>query len=275
MKNITITMLVFTICLTFTGKAQLQFDYPITEIEPAEYIVTYSHTYQRDSLSDFTNQSDMFLFLGKNTSYFISSKFYSQDTIVRKISNMEGLQSFLMDRNRPFPKISYRIWKNYPPGKITHVEGVPSNVYRYEETLNLFDWYITDSTDTIQGYFAQKATCNFGGRQWVAWFTKEIPYNDGPYKFNGLPGLILTVYDTQKHYVFDFIKIEKPDYKLMIDIKEKNYVETTKQNFFRAKDAFYGNIISRAKEAGLDKKAQQHVAKSASRRNNPIELKRD
>lgn len=268
-------MLVFTICLAFTGKAQLQFDYPITEIEPAEYIVTYSHTYQRDSLSDFTNQSDMFLFLGKNTSYFISNKFYSQDTIVRNIRNMEGLQSFLMDKNRPFPKIGYRIWKNYPPGKITYVDGVPSNVYRYKETLNLFDWDISGSTDSIQGYFAQKATCNFGGRKWIAWFTTEIPYSDGPYKFNGLPGLIIKVYDTRHHYEFKIVKIEKPDYKLMIDIKEKNYVETTKQNFFKAKDAFYGNIRNRAKEAGLDKKAQQHAAKAVSRRNNPIELKRE
>lgn len=33
----------------------------------------------------------------------------------------------------------------------------------------------------------QKATCDFAGRKWIAWFTTEIPIQDGPYKFYGLP----------------------------------------------------------------------------------------
>lgn len=260
--------------LSIQGYSQLRFDYPVTEIEAVEYTVTYSHTYQRDSLADFKGQSDMYLFLGKKTSKFLSSELYSADTIMRNIDNSAEFQSFLLDRNKPFPKLQYRIWKNYPQeGKLTYIEHIPSQTYKYTESLEPFDWELLQETDTIQGYPSQKATCNYGGRRWVAWFTPEIAYSDGPYKFNGLPGLIIKLYDSRHHYEFEMVKIEKPDNELMIDITEKEYLETTKQKFFRAKDAFWSNIRSRAREAGVDKKAQQHAVKEASRRNNPIELK--
>src|SRR5690606_1469092 len=53
----------------------------------------------------------------------------------------------------------------------------------------------------------QRADIRFGGRDWVAWFTTEIPIPDGPYKFCGLPGLIVSIADTQQHWQFDLTHI--------------------------------------------------------------------
>lgn len=49
------------------------------------------------------------------------------------------------------------------------------------------------SHETIQilNFKAQKATAKYGGRKWTAWFCQEIPIPNGPYKFGGLPGLIV------------------------------------------------------------------------------------
>ena len=47
----------------------------------------------------------------------------------------------------------------------------------------MFEWTIAGDTASISGYNVQKATTHFGGRDWIAWFTPEIPYRDGPYKF--------------------------------------------------------------------------------------------
>ena len=47
------------------------------------------------------------------------------------------------------------------------------------------------------------------GRNYHAWFAPEIPLNEGPWKFNGLPGLILEVYDTQDHYHFTLIGMQQ------------------------------------------------------------------
>lgn len=99
-----------------------------------------------------------------------------------------------------------------------------------------------------------------------------MPFSDGPYKFNGLPGLILNLHDTRNHYVFEFLSIEKPKEELMIEYLERDFVETTKQNYFKARDAFYANLASWAKEGGAGSGARQNAARISKERNNPIEL---
>lgn len=71
------------------------------------------------------------------------------------------------------------------------------------------DWTLQDSTKTLLGYPCQLATCSYHGRDHQAWFTSDIPIANGPWKFKGLPGLILEVYDTQCHYQFQIEGIER------------------------------------------------------------------
>lgn len=52
-------------------------------------------------------------------------------------------------------------------------------------------WTITDETENYLGFVVQKATGHHLGRDYIAWFTSEIPVSDGPRRLNGLPGLIL------------------------------------------------------------------------------------
>jgi GLPGLI family protein len=54
-----------------------------------------------------------------------------------------------------------------------------------------------------------KATTNYKGRVWEAWFSKEYPINDGPYKFTGLPGLIVSLKDSEGDHIFNLIQIKK------------------------------------------------------------------
>jgi GLPGLI family protein len=60
---------------------------------------------------------------------------------------------------------------------------------------------ITRGAKEILGYNCKKGNNRFAGRTYVAWYTTEISIADG-YKFHGLPGLILSIYDTNKHYQF-------------------------------------------------------------------------
>ena len=68
--------------------------------------------------------------------------------------------------------------------------------YTYEEDRKM-DWKILPETVKIGEYEAQKAETTFAGRKWYAWFTQDIPFQDGPYKFKGLPGLIIKVEDAK------------------------------------------------------------------------------
>lgn len=255
--------------------SQLRFDYPITEIEPVELIANYSLEFIEDTLNTYYIRKDeMILFIGKSTSKYLSRALFEFDTIMKNINSFEQLQSRLLDQKNPLPfsKFGYRIYKNYPTDFITYIEHIPSTTFRYQEDFNQFNWQLINDTATINGYFTQKAITDFGGRSWIAWFCPNIPYNDGPYKFCGLPGLIVKVYDTKNHYTFTLNSLNIPENDLMIELVEKDYVFTTKEDFRKAKDNFFGNIINRAKDAGLDSESQQIVARKSLEKNNPIEL---
>lgn len=178
-------------------------------------------------------------------------------------------------RKAPTSTFSTKIFKNYPPGMITTTDRIMPDNFIFREDLNQFKWKISSQTTKIANYTAQKATVEFGGRSWVAWFTTEIPISDGPHKFNGLPGLILRLYDTRNHFVFDIVSIKEPEEPQLIELQNLRYIETTKANFRRAREAFRQSVISETFELITDPDARRLAAQNMSRRNNPMELRLD
>lgn len=69
-------------------------------------------------------------------------------------------------------------------------------------------WEIHQERKNISGFNSQKATTNFRGRIYEVWFTPEIPIKFGPWKLNGLPGLILVATDTKSQIEFRATKID-------------------------------------------------------------------
>lgn len=259
---------------SLTAHSQLLPDYPVTNIEPVKLIVNYSLRYQEDSLPPhFTRQEDQVLFIGENVSMFLSNNAYIFEKNMRKLTSEDELQKYLFTKPS-MPHNLIRIYKNIPSENLTFTDYVSPNSIKFEEKLDLFEWKLTEDTATIHGYKTQKATCDFGGRSWVAWFCPDIPYSNGPYKFNGLPGLILNINDSRNHYVFEFLSIEKPNDEIMIEYLVKRFVETTKTDYFKALDAFNANLKTWAKDNGAGVDVQQNAARISIERNNPIELKR-
>ena len=84
-----------------------------------------------------------------------------------------------------------------------------SSNQQYSEIIPLQNWTILPDTLSVVGYVCQKATCSFRGRDFIAWFAMDLPVRDGPWKFGGLPGLILKVYDIDLLYTFECVKIEQ------------------------------------------------------------------
>ena len=132
------------------------------------------------------------------------------------------------------------LFKDFSQGTLTQftlmTRVVPN--FQLSENIPVLDWTILTDTLTVAGYLCQKAICRFRGRDFVAWFAPDIPINNGPWKFGGLPGLILKVYDTEKQYVFECTQIrqtafpiKKPDPQL--------FTETTRENLRRAVARIY------------------------------------
>jgi GLPGLI family protein len=95
--------------------------------------------------------------------------------------------------------------------------------YVHQDTPKI-DWEITNDFKDIGGYTCVKAITNFIGRKYTAWFTMEIPLPYGPWKLQGLPGMILEAYDTNKEIYWYFKAIKYPSKKdyLLKPIKSKN-----------------------------------------------------
>lgn len=63
-----------------------------------------------------------------------------------------------------------------------------------KDSLHVQNWtLIDDEPEDILGYTCKKAKTNFRGRNYEALYTTEIAINNGPWKFGGLPGMILKI----------------------------------------------------------------------------------
>lgn len=137
----------------------------------------------------------------KRDSLFTSVRSEAKETKKEEkdFSKMEGRKHF----EPTF--FEYFITKAIPEQKVYYYEKAAGKQIYYQEDRPV-KWEVTNVIEKQNGYSAQKAVTEFGGRTWTAWFTKEIPFSDGPYKFSGLPGLILKLEDDKGDYKFDLVK---------------------------------------------------------------------
>ena len=108
----------------------------------------------------------------------------------------------------------------FKDGQVTEFVSMPMKMERYDsqftEACPPQEWTLYQETKTIWGYKCQKATCHWRGRDFVAWFAPDIHVKRGPWRFNGLPGLILKVYDTKRLYTFEVVSIKKTEEPIML-----------------------------------------------------------
>lgn len=276
MNKISFTFILVILCSTI--KAQWGNE-PIIVLDTAKLQVSYQLTYFNDTnYMNFMRQEQQILIIGDKASSYQSYNYLKLFQTVRK-KQQEGnlivwLQSGLSDDNY-VSVFRYRIYKNNHNGIITYTDhNMSAGSFLYEENKQAFDWEITTETDSINGFLSQKAMCNYGGRRWEAWFTPDIPYSDGPYKFCGLPGLILKIVDTKGHYKFEVLKLELPEQNTMVEFYDYDYIKTTKKEFNKMMDDYYRDLPSILKGMGIDASSAQQASQSVSSQNNPLELER-
>lgn len=133
----------------------------------------------------------------------------------RGLVNYEQVYQYF---NKPFLRYTY--------------EGV-GQVYITEITKPDFKWRMSKDTLHILGMVCKKATGDYRGRQYVAWYNPELPFNTGPWKISGLPGLPLYIYDAKHEIEWKAQKIfndteqsEISDYlSYCVPIKEKELIK--------------------------------------------------
>ena len=215
------------------------------------------------------------------------SIFYSENRVKRDsiISKARQNGSFNFDRTQLQDlrsNMNYIIEKNLINGNKIYKSRILRDDYAYEEDRPM-NWKILPETATIGDYKTQKAETDFGGRKWNVWFTTEIPFQDGPYKFSGLPGLIVKAEDSKGDYSFDLKETKKIKESATFEqrgptINVKRVVfEKQQEQFEKDPAAAISSLANQNPRFKMDadqrKKREERRATESKSNNNPIELK--
>ena len=111
-----------------------------------------------------------------------------------------------------------------------------------------WNWKLLGEKKKIGKFNCQNASIEFRGRTFIAWFTTDIPVAFGPYKFKGLPGLILEVYDSEKLWYIKAIKMNLKNTKkkcpINFDIKKlKKAINIS--TYLRKADSLHIDVIKK------------------------------
>jgi GLPGLI family protein len=127
-------------------------------------------------------------------------------------------------------------------------------IFQYKEDAKKV-WELTKETKNIKGYSCMLARLSYGGRDWDVWYTLDLPIQNGPFKFHGLPGLVVMAEDSTKSYIFSL-------YGFVLDSKaDLNY---------RMKQEAAATLVSRSrylqyrKESALSYKREHVIAGEAT-----------
>jgi GLPGLI family protein len=132
----------------------------------------------------------------------------------------------------PFDEKGMQVYRNFKDKIIVLRQSKvkPLEPFIINDNWLPIDWKITKKKKTILGYECLSAIGNFRGREYTAWFTYAIPVPFGPWKFFGLPGLILEAYDKEDMVHLTAKRIVYPDTSTIVlqapmEEKVKNIIE--------------------------------------------------
>lgn len=199
------------------------------------FIYEYKHiedTLKKDTLKDL-----MYLDIDDKKSIFYDYFAYKGDSLL-SITNEKS--AIFKDKV---------LKKYYQSVKVSLFTKVYDDIYEVEDN-RIFYWNITNDNKNIGDISVQKATTSFAGRNWIAWFTNEIPIPDGPYKFNGLPGLIIKLEDEKKTHSFELVKIEKIN-NFINDIIPKNSTVVSQERYKKLLNEYKKNPMKNWIQKGV------------------------
>jgi GLPGLI family protein len=135
--------------------------------------------------------------------------------------------------------------KEFSKNKLHLADRIGFDNYHYEEEIPVLEWELGEDTLTVCGYPCKKARTAFRGRNYEAWYAPEIPVSLGPWKFAGLPGMILQIRDTRNMFRFVCTQITIPEEAALMDIEhiisKKRFNLVKKSKYVEDKQKFMDN----------------------------------
>ncbi len=243
----------------------------VSILDTATLKCQYSYLYQTDSLNQDSKLTDeMVLLIGKQQSVFTSSSLYTLDSLLLlKDQKKIEMSAFLKAFQELQYRIRYHIYKQQTSDSVHYIHW-STNSFSLKERAKL-EWKLGGQTKEIKGYQCKNAFTSYAGRDYEAWYTSEIPISEGPYKFSGLPGLILSIQDHTQTHRFDIVGIEKTTSPIYYT--KRHYLTVTKKQLAKSLKTIRLKSIEKTKEwFAHDPDKIQRIRERKKNWNNSIEL---
>lgn len=155
-------------------------------------------------------------------------------------------------------------YADYNNNKLLSTESIIYDEFNVTESIPVFEWKLLDSTKLIGNFECKLATTSFRGRNYFAWYTEKFPLKFGPWKFNGLPGLIVNIYDDTKRYnwIMNSVKNDSVPFNDYLISLENNLDTLSIKDYVKKK---YGTDISSRLKSKLPRDASFVVNKTTRR----------
>lgn len=133
--------------------------------------------------------------------------------------------------------------------KLLSKEIVNKKEYLTNEIVPTIKWTLDSIEKKIGDLQVKKASAVFRGRNYIAWYSEDYPINLGPWKFQGLPGLIIEIYDESNRYHWLMKSLVK---KYNIEetqfiIKEENINEIDLKEYVKLRYETNSTLINESK----------------------------
>jgi len=211
-------------------------------VDTTKWICIYNYEFLRDSTSKYSLKSDqMILLIGSHLSKFSSITNVIADSVLYLNQNKDlDMGAFMNLSAKSISGVGgslmslYKVYKNYPhTGMMILTDYDDHKYYKVEQPMQI-QWKLDLQKDSvILGFTCQKAYTSYAGRNYVAWYSPQIPISDGPYKFNGLPGLILKISDTKNQHCFTINSIKKVSYSQSITLRTGRFIDITAEEYIK------------------------------------------
>lgn len=219
---------------------------PYGLIDSSRYTITYNISKTLDS--KLLYKIPLLLKIGDKYSVTYSKDKFRNDSLLQTSSGEDVFRmqlyqalskdNFSLDNQTLFNRYKKYTYKDYSNNRIMEIDEISSTQFCYYDYPKKINWKLKNGEKKILGFVCRRADCKFRGRNYIAWFTEEIPLSEGPWKFRGLPGLILEITDTDGVYNFKaigFKEIKSPIVFLKSINKSKKYIKISRKDFVRDK----------------------------------------
>ena len=225
MKKIILTVIALTMTVGAKGQTEV--------VDTAQFVAVYDYECRTQDYKgqDVTDRMQVVVQVGRLSTKSMPFSNYDQSE--------ESLESKVVTAYQEAYMHIPTVWIGVPTGYTTVREFIFPHEYDSTEETPYIEWTLTEDTMTVSGYHCQKATTTFRGVEWRVYYTEEIPSSAGPWRLNGLPGLIVKA-ESQAH-TFCLSELRQENSSITAPELNPNVQRTKYEKLMKYRNEIFGN----------------------------------